>query len=90
MNVTFESSITSILIFRIIVLYPDVTVAQVLPNWARSLLVILEFPSSQLSADVLGCNRMGQTGEVLVVDTWNPDNLPRTNVLDANQVRTRI
>ena len=72
-------------------LYPDVTVAQVLPNWARSLLVIpvsVESPSSQLSADVLGCNRMGQTGEVLVVDTWNPDNLPRTNVLDANQVRT--
>jgi len=60
----------------------------------RSLLVIpvlkpsVEFPTSQLNADVLGCNRMDQTEEVYVVDTWNPRNLPRWNVLDANQVRT--
>ena len=59
---------------------------------ARSLLHIVqklsvEFSSSQFSADVLGCNRMEQTDEVFVVDTWNPASPTRTNVLDPNQVR---
>ena len=48
----------------------------------------VEFSSSQFSADVLGCNRMEQTDEVFVVDTWNPASPTRNNVLDPNQVRT--
>ena len=50
----------------------------------------IEFPSSQFSADVLGCNRMGQTDMVYVVDTWNAADPQRRNELDENQVRIEI
>jgi len=46
------------------------------------------FPFLQFSADVLGCNRMDQTDEVYVVDTWNVAKPYRNNEMDATQVST--